>query len=120
MSTEYQNNIPELPKLNEFRYENLLTVYQLDGYYVYNLINSLSMDTDLDQDFYYDWVVDKPIPWTGISYIHYETINLWWLICIVNGIMNPIQIIEAGNTLKILKPEYVRIIIDKVLSVINE
>jgi hypothetical protein len=54
MSTEYQNNIPELPKLNEFRYENLLTVYQLDGYYVYNLINSLSMDTDLDQDFYYD------------------------------------------------------------------
>lgn len=120
MSTEYQNNISELPQLNEFRYENLFKVYQIDGYYIYNIAHTLNIDNELDKDFYYNWTVNKPIPWTGISYIHYDTINLWWLICIVNKIHNPIQIVEAGTTLRMLKPEYVRNIIDTILSKINE
>jgi len=120
MSTEYQNNIQELPKLNEFRYENLFKVYQIDEYYIYNISNTLNLDKDIDKDFYYNWVVNKPMPWTGISYIHYDTINLWWLICILNDIKNPTQIIEAGTTLKMLKPQYVRNVIDTILNKINE
>lgn len=36
-----------------------------------------------------------------ISYIHYETVNLWWLIAHVNNIMDPITDLEAGMVLKI-------------------
>jgi hypothetical protein len=120
MEPDYQNNIEELPKLNEFRYENLFKVYQQDGYYIYNIINSLSLGDELDTDFYYDWTVDRSVPWTTISYIHYDSIHLWWLICILNGINNPVQFAETGTRLRILKPLYVRRVIDQVLSRINE
>tara|TARA_R110000764_G_scaffold211232_1_gene297303 strand:+ start:194 stop:559 length:366 start_codon:yes stop_codon:yes gene_type:complete len=120
METEYQNNIDELPKLGEFRYENLFKVYQIDGYYIYNIINSMSLDDDMDVEYYYDWKVDSPLPWTTLSYLHYETTNLWWLICIMNGISNPVQFVETGTVLQIIKPVYVRKIIDQILSNINE
>jgi len=114
MDGEYQNNIEELSNLREYRYENLFKVHNIDGYYVYNIINSLKFDKDIDRDYYYEWVVDRPLAWTIISYIHYDTIDLWWLICIFNEIINPVQFVETGTRLKIFKPEYVRRIIDQI------
>lgn len=114
MGGSYQNNISSLPNLDEYKFENLFRVYNIDNYYVYNIINSLKFDKDIDSSFYYDWTVNRPLPWTIISYIHYDTINLWWLICIFNNIQNPVQFIETGTNLQILKPEYVRLIIDKI------
>ena len=119
MDGEFQNNIEELPDLNEYRYENLFRVYQQDGYYIYNIINTLSFDKDLDREYYYEWMVNKPLPWTIISYIHYDTINLWWLICLLNGIMNPVHFPETGTVLKIFKPPYVRNILEQISSKIN-
>jgi hypothetical protein len=120
MNGEYQNNIDELPSLNEYKYENLFRVHNLDGYYVYNIANSLIFDKELDRTYYYEWTVDKPLPWTIISHIHYNTIDLWWLICILNNIQNPIKFPETGTRLKVFKPSYVRIIIDQIISKIEK
>lgn len=120
MSEQYQNNISSLPKLNEFRYENLFKVYKIDDYYIYNIINTLKLDDDVDPEYYYIYRVTRPMAWTIISYENYETIELWWLICIFNNIMNPVMFPESGTDLKMLKPEYVRSIIDKILTNINE
>jgi hypothetical protein len=116
----YQNNISELPKLSEFRYENLFKVYKKDNYYIYNIINTLKLDDDIDPEFYYTYKVRRPMPWTIVSYENYETIELWWLICITNKILNPVQFAESGLDLKVIKPEYVRVIIDRILTRINE
>lgn len=36
-----------------------------------------------------------------VSYIHYETTKLWWLIAHVNGILDPLTDLEAGMVIKI-------------------
>lgn len=120
MRGEYQNNIDDLPKLNEYRFENLFKVYNVDGYYFYNIIGTLNIPEDLDPEFYYEWRVNKPMPWTIISYEHYETIYLWWLICSANQIQNPIEFAKTGTILKIIKPPYVREVVDRIFSRINE
>jgi len=120
MSGEYQNNIDDLSVLNEYRYENLFKVHNIDDYYIYNIINSITFDKDLDQEYYYEWVVDRPLPWTIISHIHYDTIELWWLVCLLNKIINPIQFVETGTRLKIFKPSYVRNILDQISLKITE
>lgn len=119
MDGDYQNNISELPNLNEYKFENLFRVYNIDNYYVYNINNSLKFDKDIDSNYYYEWTVNRPLPWTIISYIHYDTINLWWLICIFNEIQNPIRFVETGTVLKIFKPAYVRRIIDQIVEKIE-
>lgn len=120
MDGDYTSNIPELSNLNEYRYENLFKVYNIDGYNVYNIISGLNFDKDIDKDYYYEWEVNRPIPWTIISYIHYETIELWWLICIFNEIQNPVKYPETGSVLKIFKPEYVRRIVDQIKEQTSE
>ena len=119
MDGEYQNNIESLPNLDEYKFENLFKVYDIDNYYVYNIINSLKFDKEIDNTYYYEWTVNRPLPWTIISYIHYDTINLWWLICIFNEIQNPVQFVETGTRLKIFKPSYVRLIIDQIIEKID-
>jgi hypothetical protein len=119
MDGEYQNNREDLAPLSEYKYENLFRVHSIDGYDVYNIINSLSFDKELDRTYYYEWTVDKSLPWTIISYIHYDTIDLWWLICILNEIQNPIRFPETGTRLKIFKPSYVRRVIDQITSKIE-
>ena len=48
------------------------------------------------------------MPYTLISYKLYNTIQLWWLICAVNGIVNPVVFPLANTELMVLKPQYVR------------
>lgn len=120
MDGEYRNNIEDLTSLTEYKYENLFKVHNIDGYYIYNIASSLNFSKDLDQLYYYEWTVDRPLPWTIISHIHYDTIDLWWLICILNNIQNPIHFPETGTRLKIFRPSYVRRIIDQIINKIKE
>lgn len=120
MRGDYQNNIDSLPRLSDYRMENLFKVYNIDGYYFYNLIGTLTFDEGMDDNYYYEWAVKKPTPWTIISHTHYQTIHLWWIICAFNNIQNPINFPEPGTKLKILRPQYIREILDKILSRINE
>jgi hypothetical protein len=45
--------------------------------------------------------------WTLISYKFYGTIELWWIVCKLNGIINPLEFPEAGTIIKILDQTYV-------------
>lgn len=36
-----------------------------------------------------------------ISYLHYETVELWWLIAQFNDIINPLDELHSGKVLKI-------------------
>jgi hypothetical protein len=53
--------------------------------------------------------------WTGISYIYYGTISLWWLICKFNGIKNPFTDILPGRIIKIP----VKKIVDDILLMLH-
>ena len=112
---DYQKNILSLPKLNEYQYENFMKMYLTeDNQYYYNLQSfSIYFLDELDTTTYYEIQLNKQMPWTSISYNEYRTIELWWLILLVNKIYNPLEFPKAGTKLKILFPQYVRTVLTK-------
>ena len=118
---DYQSDIGSLVSLNEYQYENFLKVYLTEeNQYFYNLQSfALYFLDELDPKTYYEIDVKKSMPWTAISYNEYRTINLWWLIALVNKIYNPLEFPETGSKLKILYPEYVRSVITRIKNAIQ-
>lgn len=113
-----QNNISELPYLENFRYENLFNVYQTnDDKYFYNILSKVNFPEELEETFYTIYTVpNNSISWTFISNKFYGTTLLWWLICSVNKIQNPVYFPAAGTELKILNPSIVRNIIQQMIT----
>lgn len=80
-----------------------------------NLYQSVLVDTNKEKDLLESSVPDMELEiidmftvpqWCEgridmISYIHYRTTSLWWLIALANDIMNPIEDIKTGDVLKI-------------------
>ena len=109
-----QNEISQLPKLTTDRYENIFNVYQTsDGYYYYNIMSKVSLIDQLDPTTLIHFRVTKALPWTALSQIIYGSQYLWWLLCVVNKIQNPIRIPPPGTILTAIQPAYV-------ISVLNE
>lgn len=118
----YQSDIPTLDEINDYRYENFLKIYVTENnQYYYNLQSfSVYFLDELDESTYYEINIQKPMPWTAISYNEYRTMELWWLIMVVNKIYNPLKFPESGTKLKILLPEYVKKVITKLKNEIKK
>jgi hypothetical protein len=112
---QYQKDVLSLQRLNEYQYENYFKLYLTEDYqYFYNLLSfNIYILDELDPSTYYEITIDRPMPWTAICYNEYRNIDLWWLIMIVNKIYNPMEFPKAGTKLKILFPQYVRLILTK-------
>lgn len=111
-----QNNLTELVELDTFRYENLFNVYQNENQqYFYNLLAKVNFPEEISDEYYTTFTVNNDsIPYTLISYKVYNTISLWWLICAVNNITNPIDFPAPNTQLKILKTQYVRNVLQSI------
>jgi len=121
MDGKHQNNIPFLPSLDSIRYENIFKLYEHKEKrsYVYNLIQSISFPDDIDKNaLVYITITDK-MPWTTVSYNAYKTIHLWWLICMLNKIRNPVKFPERGMVVKIIKPDYVNLVLREIQNSIK-
>ena len=59
------------------------------------------------------------MPWTTVSYNAYKTIHLWWLICMLNKIRNPVKFPERGMIIKIIKPDYVNLVLREIQNSIK-
>jgi hypothetical protein len=111
----FQNDISALPKLATGRYENLFKLYQTDNQqYFYNILNTVQMPDDVNPSLYYTIKVSQRMPWSMISFNEYETMDLWWLICIINKVNNPISFPDVGSELKIIRKEFLRYIFDEI------
>ena len=112
-----QNSITELPTINSNRYENLFNVFTTikdsNYYYYYNILNKITIPDTTSDDVYELYEVNRLLPLTTLSFNIYNTIHLWWLIVIVNKIQNPTKLIAPGSTLRILKPNYINNVINK-------
>lgn len=114
-----QNDIDGLPVLESFRYENIFNLYQNDiSQYYYNILAKVNFPSDIEESFYETYVVaGNSTPWTLISYQIYGTTLLWWLVCAVNNIQNPVFFPKAGTQLKYLKPSIARSVIAQISGV---
>lgn len=117
---DFQNNIPELSKLNTYRYENIFKVYKTNyNQYYYNILNTVQFDENLNPSVYYEISVSQRLPWSMISFNEYETMDLWWLICIVNKINNPLELPQINQSVKIIRKEFLKFIIDEIRLKLN-
>ena len=113
----YHNDIPDLESISDRRYENIFPVNQTtnSGYHFYNIIKSIRFNPDdLDPSLYFKFNVNRRAPYTALSYSLYGSINMWWLICVINNIDNPITFIEPGTIIKVIKKQYVSTVIDNI------
>lgn len=112
----FQKDVPYLPTLDEFSYENFMRLYLTkDNQFFYNILTSnIVINGELDPSTYYNITITKKIPWTTIAYNEYRNMNMWWLVLITNRIVNPVEFPVPGTVLKILYPKFVRYVIDKI------
>ena len=110
---KYQNSIDNLNNINLYRYENIFKVYQDENtYYFYNILKNINFPNDLDINLYYTRYINFDLPLKIISYNIYGTTELWWLILVVNHILNPF--IKGIKTVKIIKKEYLNDILNNI------
>jgi len=120
MDGDFQNNIENLPLLKNTRYENIFKVYQKDtGQYYYNLLQSIFLPEQLNEDYVYYQQISTKMPWTAVSFNAYKNIDLWWLICLANKIYNPLKYPERGTLIKIIKPQYVSTILAEIRNALK-
>jgi hypothetical protein len=110
-----QNNISDLPKLSVYRYENFFNIYTDEKAEIkfYNLLRGINVFQADNSDVEEKYIIQTSDTWASIAWKKYKTIELWWLICAYNQIQNPIDFPDSGTIIKILKPEYVSMVINE-------
>ena len=115
------NQISNLPKIASNRYENIFNVYTVEkdnkNFYFYNLNNKIQLPVVIGDEYLDTIVLDKTLPWTTLSYNLYGTMNLWYLIYILNHRgSTPSFTANISDTLIYIKPKY----INSIISILNE
>lgn len=92
---------------------------EINKRYIFSLNKSIYIqeyDT-IYQSYYTSYTIQEKDTWTLISYKFYNTIELWWLICKVNGISNPLNEDPIpGNIIKILNTDITESIMTQIRS----
>lgn len=111
-----QNSIRELPKLS---IRNLQNAFQVESdtesnQYYYNLLETVHIDGEtLEYDSYFEYITKRGDSLMSISSRFYQTLDLYWIVGVVNKIVNPFSL-EVGTTLRILKPSVAKTILTSI------
>lgn len=112
-----QNNIEELTTLSNNVYENIFNVNLLEdsgnNFYYYNLLNKIVFPENIDSDLIDEITLLSDKPWTTLSFDLYNTIQLWWVIYLLN---KPDYIFKAraNNTYKYIKPGAIFTVLEQI------
>ena len=104
---QYHKDIEGLNEISSVNFENIFTMHKDGDYHFYNILKTINFSKDLKDEFYYNYRVRSNVAYTTLSFKFYNTINLWWLIVLLNNINNPVEFIKPGTVLKVLKQQYV-------------
>lgn len=111
---QYNNDISDLKRIDEYLYENIFKVYRADDKYAFNILKTVNIDGDLDPRLFDLVRVAGKQSWPQISFKIYGSINLWWLICCANKIMNPVVNPKPGLVIRVVKPRYVETVLTQI------
>ena len=85
---EKRNTISDLETISSELYENIFKVNLIKNkdknFFFYNTLNKVVFPDNLDGDVYKEFTVKADIPWTTLSFNLYGTINLWWVVYLIN------------------------------------
>lgn len=111
-----QNEITDISyTLSPQQYENIFNVYNdTDLGYFYNLLRTINFPSDLSPDVYNIYIIEPLDTWPTISWKLYNSVFLWWSICALNNIQNPLEMPTPGTEIKVLKGEYLGNILNNI------
>ena len=114
----YQNDIPELDKLDYIRYENIFKLYEQTAgdkkFYIYNILNKIIFPKNIPDEYTDIYEVNTKKALTIISYEIYENIESWWILYLMNRDKMGLFYIKPGVKLKYIKPGYLGLIYDQI------
>ena len=102
-----QKEIQELATLSNNLYENIFNVNLLEdsnsNFYFYNLLNKVVFPDSISDEFIEEITILTDKPWTTLSFELYGTIQLWWVVYLLN---KPDYIFkaQANNKYKYIRP----------------
>ena len=106
--------------IKKYDLANMFNVYdddELRDNVMYYNINRTIMFTELDKgspdDFYY-YTVNEMENWNLISYKEYGTTRLWWIICKLNGIIDPTVDPKVGQILRMVTIDQINTILTSI------
>ena len=106
-------DIPEL-KNSVYKYENYFNVYeQEDGKRFFNVLRNISIFPASNSQVEEEYIVKSQDTWYSIAYNYYGSINLWWVVCLYNQVINPLLPLAQYSVLKILKTKYVGLVLSE-------
>lgn len=112
-------DIPELSN-SIYKYENYFNVYETEqGQRFFNILRNLTVFPANNSEVEETYLTKSQDTWYSISYDFYGTLNLWWLVCLYNQIINPTIPINRDKNLKILKAEYVGLVLSELQKQIS-
>ena len=79
-----------------------------DGTKYLNIWKSFTLNEDVTDDtvFYETYEVSNEDWWDNIAYYYYESPGLWWIIALMNDVINPFEELEPGSNIKVLRERY--------------
>ena len=114
-----QNQVDELNSLNSNLYENIFNINLIDedgsNLYFYNILNKVVFPDDISDEYITEVVINVDKPWTTLSHEIYGTIQLWWVIVLLN---KPDYIFkaQAGTTYKFIKPGFINAVLQQITN----
>ena len=74
-----------------------------------NLFRSYKLNEDVQTDvvFFGSYEVSNDEFWDDIAFNLYGVPQLWWVIALINNVVNPYEELTGGDNIKILKEDYI-------------
>jgi hypothetical protein len=98
---------------------NIFHVYTLPDVpnrLIYNISRTFNFEglENISTDAFYEYRIQGVESWPTLAYKIYTDTRLWWILCKLNGVIDPTQPIETGSIVKILKEEIIFNILDNI------
>jgi len=114
---EKRNTVTDLETISLELYENIFKVNLLENkdknFYFYNTLNKVIFPDNLDGSVYREVAVQADTPWTTLSFNLYGTINLWWVVYLINK-PKYIFLAKGGTTIKYITPSAITSILNSI------
>jgi len=107
-------------KLESADLANIFNIYEDpkigSNYFTYNINRTINITgaDNMSPEYYEEYIAFEGETWTSIADKHYGTHRLWWIVCKMNGIIDPSNLPDHGTKLKILKEDYVRSLLENI------
>ena len=99
------------------KYEDIFTQNKTGtNYTFYNILKTVNFPKNLPSSIVMNYTVTGSPTFATLSYKIYGTTTLWWLICLVNDIQNPVKLLTPGTTIKVVRPNQLDNVLKQIQS----